>query len=425
MNFFFEIFAISLCFIYHGISHMVISDTKYSKRTTLLVWGALLVGVTALSILLRLRLTFTETTCIVFFVSILAYYIAFLKLSNGSVLKKTFMFSTYVNLFLFGFAFSFFFTRYIVGFNAAIFILAFFGYYLILWFCYTHFVKTPFREIAHRVNKEWRFFIILPFASITLILLSAFALLHFENIPSMLQGFWFFVLFATIFALYITVFQTISFLQQTHHMKQQLLRNDFFFDQMRLHEELYDTANRSIATLRAHNACLRSYAQDGALNELIAYLDEQDAQLRSQAPSSICTNPLVNAVLYTFLHRTQENKIALSLDLHIADALPMRGSDLIAILSSVLETAFLACTDESVADPKIALHMSIKHKKLILTAKCTCTPALDGVCGDNDARYGALGGTLYNMRTAAQACNAITDCSANKGIFTLKILIPL
>jgi len=177
--------------------------------------------------------------------------------------------------------------------------------------------------------------------------------------------------------------------------------------------------------MRHHFAILQGMASENNVGKLKTYLNTAQSDVDGITPARFCKNETVNLILSTFFTKASYVGINMTVDVTLPSSIPISGTALCSLLSNGLENAIsaAACLDPErrTVSVKITIHMA---KLLILIEN----PYVGEILMKDGIPLTSLEGNSYGARsitTIADAHGGQAIFSAEHGIFTLKIMLPL
>lgn len=235
----------------------------------------------------------------------------------------------------------------------------------------------------------------------------------------------------SVFSVVYFVFITLYYLEMQKQIHAHRERNMLAVQLRGAHSELASLRQmQNIAAtyrhdMRHHFAILQGMASEGNIEKIRTYLNTAQSDIDAITPIRFCENETVNLILSTFFTKAKQAGIKMTVDAKLPSSIPLSDTELCSLLSNGLENAIYAA---SCLEPKHRT-MSVKamvHKSnLLILIK---NPYTGAVAMKGGLPQSSLDGHGYGTRSIA----AIADAhggqaifSAENGIFTLKIMLPL
>jgi signal transduction histidine kinase len=178
--------------------------------------------------------------------------------------------------------------------------------------------------------------------------------------------------------------------------------------------------------LRHHFTFLQSLAAEGSIDKVKEYLSITQNDLDTITPLRFCENETVNLILSAFATRAQQSAVILTTDATLPVALPISDTELCSLLSNSLENAIAAaaaCPDSE--RRTVAVRATVHKGKLLISIK---NPYAGKVAIKDGLPLSLREGHGYGTRSISAITNVHNGqaiFSAEGGVFTLKIMLPL
>jgi two-component system sensor histidine kinase AgrC len=178
--------------------------------------------------------------------------------------------------------------------------------------------------------------------------------------------------------------------------------------------------------MRHHFAILLGMASEGNIEKVKTYLKTAQSDMDAITPIRFCENETVNLILSTFFTKAKQTGIMMTVDARLPSSIPLSDTELCSLLSNGLEnaiTAAAACPDP---DRRSVSVKATEHKAKLLIM--ISNPYTGEIVMKNGIPQSALEGHGYGTRSInaiADAHNGHAIFSADKGVFSLKIMLPL
>ncbi len=177
--------------------------------------------------------------------------------------------------------------------------------------------------------------------------------------------------------------------------------------------------------MRHHFAILQGMASEGSIEKIKTYLNIAQSDIDAITPIRFCENETVNLILSTFFTKSKHTGITMKVDAKLPSSIPLSDTELCSLLSNGLENAILAaaCLDSErrVVSVKATVH---KANLLILIEN----PYAGVIVMKGGLPQSSLEGHGYgtcSIAAIADAHGGQAIFSAEDGVFTLKIMLPL
>lgn len=178
--------------------------------------------------------------------------------------------------------------------------------------------------------------------------------------------------------------------------------------------------------MRHHFAMLQGMAAEGNLEKMKAYMKMAQTDIESISPIRYCENETLNLILSTFSNRASQAGVVLTVEVSLPDRIPLRDTELCALLSNGLENAIYAASSYPDAQNRfMAFKAMVQNDSLLLLIE---NPYGEAVVMKDGLPQSAHGNHSYGVRSIAAIVNSHGGqvlFNTENEIFRLKILIPL
>lgn len=178
--------------------------------------------------------------------------------------------------------------------------------------------------------------------------------------------------------------------------------------------------------MRHHFTFLQSLAAEGSIEKIKEYLSTTQQDMDAITPVRFCENETVNLILSSFTAKARQAEISLKADVKLPIVLPVSDTELCSLLSNSLENAIAAAAACAGPDGRTVSVMATVHKDKLLIR--IANPYTGEIVMKNGLPRSSHEGHGYGTRSIS----AIADnyggqafFSAESGMFTLKIMLPL
>jgi two-component system sensor histidine kinase AgrC len=178
--------------------------------------------------------------------------------------------------------------------------------------------------------------------------------------------------------------------------------------------------------MRHHITILQSMASEGNLEKIRTYLNTVQSDIKAITPIRFCENETVNLILSTFMNKAKQAGVAMRAEAKLPKSIPFSDTELCSLLSNGLENAIAATAACSDPEHRTVVVKAMIHKNylLILIENPYTGEIVMGGGLPQPSREGHGYGTR-SMAAIADAHGGQAIFSADNGVFTLKILLPL
>ena len=353
----------------NSLSLFLISLHRYSLRITRRIWTGLFF-VSAL---------FCAFACIRFpsagsllgqAVSLGLCAPVFLLTSQGNLLKNLFLFTSYINVFLYFIAISQTLAASFMD-NNVLAVLEFRAIFLSV-FCIVlvYDIRPAFRRAEKNLPRGWGTLTVLVCIFSGCLLVMAYLTNLFLDVDAQTMAV-LAVLCVIMASSYIVIFKTIGALSEENRKRQLELENKFMASQLNSYEQMEREGRKYRHDFRHHNRLILEYAKRQDCDAIISYLQEYETAAQSKMDHKFCENLVVNSIVSVFFRQAEERGIRMDTDIRMRGQTFIRDTELVAILANLLENAVKGCLE---SPGEHWIHLMIHHKgsKLIIQCKNSC-----------------------------------------------------
>ncbi len=227
----------------------------------------------------------------------------------------------------------------------------------------------------------------------------------------------------TIFHLYLHLGREHKYQEENQllEMNEQLLRR-----QMDLEREKEREAARMFHDVRHHCLLLAEYMQNGELEELASYVKQygKEVEKKQAERAPVCGNKAVDRILSVYARCAELEKIRVTMDVTVEEALAMRDIDLVAILANVFENAIHGCQNSGKERQEIDIYITQKGNKIVIRFRNTCISDIRFRNGFPEAGEGGGIGISSIVKTVERYDGEV-DFSVKNDMFVTRILLNL
>ncbi|MEG1943697.1 MAG: GHKL domain-containing protein, partial [Angelakisella sp.] len=185
-------------------------------------------------------------------------------------------------------------------------------------------------------------------------------------------------------------------------------------------------SRESAHDLRHHMRALRSIADGGQLERLLAYLDSYEPHLNEQEITIWSDHPTADAVIGHYAARAKQLGAIYDVRFAIPPDLPFPDDELCILLGNLLENATEALARQKDGVRRIYLRGDFCNGRLGLIVD----NSFDGVLKERDGKYislkhGGFGLGTCSVRTIAEKYGGLVDFSAEEHTFHASVMIPV
>jgi len=177
--------------------------------------------------------------------------------------------------------------------------------------------------------------------------------------------------------------------------------------------------------MRHHLNMIDSFIGTGKTEQALAYIESIRKDISTASPAVFCENEALNLLCSSFSVRADRLGIDLRINVTAPAEPPISDTELCSLLSTALENALHAASDPENPEKWVDLYSGIKRGKLCIEIKNPYTgivPMRDGIplSAQEGHGYGC-----YSIRSIVESNGGICVFQSEKGIFTLRVILPL
>lgn len=373
------IHVLGIIFVFLGHTFWLpnLSENKFSKAKTGIIWCGLFVLSNGMCVILGTVIIqdFDRAVSFMFLASYFLFFFSYMLLTKGIFLKKIFLFITYANFFCIIHNVSYLLSELVLHHENAFYHLAAICIRLFLQLggllFYLYFMKGKMQGIEVKDKKLW-----LPICTAGILFFFLYAALtaigtnvwNYTTVDTMI----FLLLFTVTVGLYVMIFYTINCMNTISQMSLIKQQSKYLQEQAKNHEAS-EAANRRLRhDMRHHLLNIAAFVQAGNQQAALEYIKEYDHKILELAPIRYAKHPAINNILSAYAMKFHQGKIPFGVHCHIPESLPVEDVDLITLLGNLLENALHGCEAyDGIAQTDI--YIKIQNEKLIVVCENTCS----------------------------------------------------
>ncbi len=202
------------------------------------------------------------------------------------------------------------------------------------------------------------------------------------------------------------------------------VNKQLLYQQMDLMKESEMDAARIRHDVRHHTLLIREYVQKGEYDQLLAYLTQYDEDVEKWKVKDVSRNRAVNSILTAYAKKARGQNIQVTMRVKLAENLPIRDTDWIAILANMFENAIHGCAASEREQQKIDIYIAQKKNKVMIQCRNTSSGEIVFRKGlPQSDKGGGMG--VFSIIKAASRYEGETDFSVQDGMFITRILLNL
>ncbi len=368
--------AMMLLGVSHLISFWAMTEFKYSKRKTALIYLGFIVMFMGLVMLSYAAFgdspgyyaaAFTSTIVMSFFIFVLS--------SADSLCKKIFLFISYANVFSVFVCISLMICS--VFLKGAPEIVVYYARNIIrtilfvpVALVYIRFLQPSVRAVSDKRLKTW--YSISVVSALFLIIFALYVVIfnaEYENPEKHIP------FFSVSVLIYISIlwviFGTIKSMIAESNAELVSRNVVYLQNQLKTAKENEMTAKTVRHDFRHHNQNIETMLKKGEIQEALSYLKQYNDSLDAAKLSDFCPNITVNAILNSFCAKAQKNGISFSVKADTKEDAAISDMDFVAVLSNLLENALNGCI-ECKSDGEIKVNIRTVADKTVIVCSNPC-----------------------------------------------------
>ena len=177
--------------------------------------------------------------------------------------------------------------------------------------------------------------------------------------------------------------------------------------------------------MRHHLAAISAFLEADKPRQAEKYIKQVQAGIEAITPKRFCENELVNLLCCSFSAKAERIGVRLTLEAALPDSLSIPDTALCALLSNGLENALNAAEKMTGDHRWVEFYCGVRLDKLLIEIRNPYTGQIlfrDGLPETTRAHHGY--GCL-SIRTIARLHRGLCDFKAEKGVFTLRVALPM
>lgn len=285
------------------------------------------------------------------------------------------------------------------------------------------FLRRPFLRLSAIVKRGWGILSLIPCSLLVLATAIALYPVYIAKNPSGIVLFY--LLAPIIVIIYFTIFQNLyiqyQFQLSNHNMEILELQVDNLKEKLSENEEAAETARIERHDARHRFQTIACLLENNDSDAALAYIHAALEQLHEPDQMCYCSNPVLNAVLSSYLGQAKNEHIHLETHISIPDSLPVDDMEFSIVFANALENAITACRRLPKENRKIICRCIHKPRLMLKISNSyagTVTFSEDGVPLSGETGHG------IGTRSITAFCkkhDTFYNFTAENGWFTLTI----
>lgn len=379
MNVEISVVGLLLVFFWNVVVMYNLTEPKYSRAKTRAIWCGAMAALLLLSWVLVYTIGVDLTAPVLAVVAMIVIIAVLFITSSDNIPKKIFLVITYFNFFFLIVQGSFIIAEMVFDHETIPYqilsVIIRNLLYIILVPSYFKFLHPKFRAVRVRRNREWWFLNIITVLFTFVFITQAMVVNKMWKLPSdylpvlismAIQG----------AATCIVVFRTIVYMDKTAEASLMEQNTHFLTEQIERLVQAEEDARRLRHDIRHHLTNIYEYAKSGDCETIVRYLEEYDKLLTDAAVKSYCANRTVNNILSAYAGEAEKAGIEYICEVKTAAELPIKDTDIVAILANLLENALNGCVKSGKEKPSTEIFIREKNGKLVIVCNNHCPESL-------------------------------------------------
>ncbi len=228
---------------------------------------------------------------------------------------------------------------------------------------------------------------------------------------------------------YLQLWRLMCLAERHIQTERELHRAELAREQVAHLDERIEASRRQRHDLRHHVHALQALLNQGDVAMARSYLTELDDDMRlEEAPIRYCDNPTVNTALVYYCDAARRAGAQVDVAARVPDEPAQRQSDVVSVLSNLLENAVNAlCEQAAAGEGPLTLRVRIDEQPagLYVTVDNTCLPERVHRVGGEfvSAKQGLHGLGLQSVREAARRTGGVTRFELDGSVFRASVLL--
>lgn len=182
--------------------------------------------------------------------------------------------------------------------------------------------------------------------------------------------------------------------------------------------------------MRHHLTLLYSFLKAGDTENAMEYIQQTQSEIDRIVPARYCENTTINLILSAFATKAEQNDVALNIEVIVPESLPFPDTEICTLLANGLENAVAAAASGSESDresrpPVVRMSCHVHKGNLLILIENTSYGQTEM---RNGLPYTHKDGHGFGVKSIAMLVDrhkGYYSFSANEGLFTLKIVLPM
>lgn len=365
----------------HAIAFWTMTEREFSVKMTAVIYSLFSVIFCAMPAILNIAFGESPVFYTIVYISTIAFaFIVFLIASADPFCKKIFLFISYANVFsilgslsvvlseVFFNGFSELFIYYARNITRTVLFIP-------MVFIYIRYLRPAVRIVSGKRRKTW--YSISLVSLLFLIIFAMFMIVFYSGYGNAKVYLTLFIISVLLYAAVLSViFGTVR--SMIDESNAELTRQNVIYLQNQLENakenELYNKTVRH--DIRHHNNNVAAMLKSGDIKGALKYIEEYNLSLDSFKQTEFCPHVTVNAILNSFYSKATSDGIKVSVSADTKPDIGVSDTDLVAILSNILENAINGCK-ESGKKKEVSVNIKTVSDKTVIVCSNPCRDGLE------------------------------------------------
>ena len=228
------------------------------------------------------------------------------------------------------------------------------------------------------------------------------------------------------------MFYTTAYRWQLQRRTQAELRNSLLGGQLKQAEAEMTSLRQAEAQaaayqhdMRHHLTAISAFLAAGKPQQAEQYIKQVQADIEAITPKRFCENEMVNLLCSSFSGKAQRMGVRLTPEVSLPGSLANSDTELCALLSNGLENALNAVEELEEDRRWVEFYCGVRLGKLLIEIKNPYAGQISFHDGLPESSQPGHGYGCPSIRTITQLHRGLCEFKAEKGIFTLRVALPL
>lgn len=410
-----SIVGLFLVVVWNAIIIFLLTEPRFSKNKNIIIWSVTMSALLVLGYILIFTVGLDDGVFLLGVISMIVVIAVMMFASADCVPKKIFITLTFYNAFYLIVQFSFvisglFFEKKSVPYQ----ILSIVVRNVIYMICvplYFKFIHPKFRAVKVSRNSEWWILSVISGLFSVIYITQAMVVNKIWSLPNEYMPV-LVAIFVQVVATFMVIFRTISYMNKTAEAELMRQNTKFLTEQIERLTQSENEMRRLRHDMRHHLINIAEHIKRDDSGAALEYLTKYDDELQSTFVMRYCENVTFNNIISAYARRAERAGIEFTCRARASAELPIKDTDLVAILANLLENALCGCLEQSDAAPKVEVYIKEKFGTLIIVVNNTCRPDLQ-IAGKFPKNKGV---GVANVISATEKNDGMVDYSVNDGI---------